>query len=136
MELMMPSHSKVGLRLSQKEIVFLNNILNEVCHGFRVREFAVQIGMQERDALRLLGTLQVMAKQMTSEEGQSAPRDTTVVLDLSRRELVALRNAIGVVIRELGSEEFETRVGTAPGAAKAVLTELSNFIGAAGENRN
>jgi hypothetical protein len=43
------------IRLSEEELVILNNALNEVCNGVDVSEFAARLGAEIADVRELLG---------------------------------------------------------------------------------
>ena len=48
---------KAVVELSDKEIVALNNALNEVCNGIEIPEFATRMGVQLSEAKALLANL-------------------------------------------------------------------------------
>lgn len=45
---------RVTVELSAVELEILNNALNEVCNGLDVQEFAIRIGAEKPEVLRLL----------------------------------------------------------------------------------
>jgi hypothetical protein len=54
MESQIVDNGNVELRVTQDELVILNNALNEVCHGFEVDEFETRIGSSREQAAALL----------------------------------------------------------------------------------
>jgi len=84
---------------SPEERLCFSGALNEVCNGFQVADFERQIGISREGAKQLHTELK---KQSSSD----SPR-----IELTVPQLAALRNALTETLRELGIEEFETRVG-------------------------
>ncbi|MBV9122212.1 MAG: hypothetical protein JO112_02485 [Planctomycetes bacterium] len=59
----------VIVRLTQHELVILNNALNEVCNGIEVPEFSIRMGAELQTVVEVLrqinGLIAVMEKQMS-----------------------------------------------------------------------
>jgi hypothetical protein len=91
--------ARILLSLESREYVCFSNVLNEVCNGFLASDFSNRIGLSRQEADNLRKTIQ------KHSSGGSAR------LELTRRELLAIRNSLTESIRELGVEEFHTRVG-------------------------
>jgi hypothetical protein len=106
----------VLLTLEPKEQLLLNDVLNEVCHGFRVPDFSERIGLPKAAAVQLLDSVHKMYDR-------SAPTQ----LLLTKQQLIAVRNAISETVNEL-EEEFSTRVGVAPSEAQEFAISLDTII--------
>lgn len=67
MEARIVSSSDVELRMTQDELVILNNALNEVCHGFEVDEFETRIGSSREQASVLLQAIGRLLDRLSQE---------------------------------------------------------------------
>jgi hypothetical protein len=103
---------KTQLELAPKDVLLLNNVLNEVCNGFEVSNFDEVIGAPIEDVNALLDRIRDL----------SAGRHST--LSVSKRDLDMLHNALCETLRELRIEEFLTRTGVEFGTAKRNLATL------------
>jgi hypothetical protein len=106
--------------LSPEEKLCLSNVLNEVLHGFRVPKFDQQIGLSHREANDL--HIKLMA-----ESTLESP-----LLELTIRQLLGLRNALIETLKELGIEEFSTRVGVPVEDAEQMSSQIDGAIRLAG----
>ena len=132
MEILRSDSESVRLSLSRAEMVFVSNILNEVCNGFRVADFVKQIEIDQQDARRLLARIHDAAERAPGDSvgqaGTKESRPNGTALDFTHAELMAVRNALRETLRELGIEEFDTRVGLAFEEGQARLSYLDNLI--------
>ena len=85
--------------LTPAESQCLSNALNEVRHGFRLPDFDRRISLSRQEAAELHSRI-----LRESPSGGSA-------IALTSRQLIGLCNALTETLRELGLEEFGTRVG-------------------------
>jgi hypothetical protein len=106
--------------LSPEEKLCLSNVLNEVLHGFRVPKFDQQIGLSHQEANDL--HIKLMA-----ESTLESP-----LLELTIRQLLGLRNALIETLKELGIEEFSTRVGVPVEDAEQMSSQIDGAIRLAG----
>jgi len=106
--------------LSPEEKLCLSNVLNEVLHGFRVPKFDQQIGLSRQEANDL--HIKLM-KESTLE---------SPLLELTIRQLLGLRNALIETLKELGIEEFSTRVGVPVEDAEQMSSQIDGAIRLAG----
>ena len=53
------------LRISDDELMMLNNALNEVCNGFDLDEFETRIGASRERASELLAAINRLLEQMS-----------------------------------------------------------------------
>jgi hypothetical protein len=106
--------------LSPEEKLCLSNVLNEVLHGFRVPKFDQQIGLSRQEANDL--HIKLM-KESTLE---------SPLLELTIRQLLGLRNALIETLKELGIEEFSTRVGVPSEDAEQMSSQIDGAIRLAG----
>jgi transcriptional regulator of heat shock response len=67
MESRIVNSSNIELRMTQDELVILNNALNEVCHGFEVDEFETRIGSSREQASSLLQAIGQLLDQLSQE---------------------------------------------------------------------
>ena len=84
------------------DVVFANQILNEVVHGFRVPDFEVTLGASMSSASELLTRVHSAAVQRKSD---------WQIFTLSKEETHFFRRALLATLDELGEDEFETRTG-------------------------
>jgi len=115
MEILRSDSKSIRLSLSRGDLVFVNNILNEVCNGFRVADFIKQIGINQQNAHILLARVHDAGERPSGEGSGKVDskefRQNCTALDFTRAELMAIRNALCETLRGLGIEEFDTRVG-------------------------
>lgn len=104
-----------ALRLTGDEIDQWNNALNEVCNGFAVANFQAAMGISEKAPAELL------AKVHSLHPNQ--PRR----FDLD--ELLAVRNALTIVLGELRPVEFHTRMGSTVEDARKMRNPLDLLTG-------
>jgi len=112
---MVEMNSESQFRFRAEELNLLTNVLNEVLNGFEIPEFERRIEMSRKDLDNLFRHLHSLAD---CEE---------VVLDLDQTH--AFRNALLEVIRELGSEGFQTRTGYGFSEGNSVLKKLDGLLG-------
>jgi hypothetical protein len=105
----------LGLTLSRDETALLANCLNEVLHGFAVKNFEQQLSGSPKQFQVLLDKLNSTYQKT---DAASSP------LQLSPSDLRLLANSIAVCIAELGEEEFSTRVGFDIKVAQKYAQEL------------
>lgn len=104
-----------GLELRADEIdLLIWNVPNEVINGFRVDDFQNRISMSEEQFKDLSNRIRVF-----SEKKQP--------IVLYAREARAFRNALRIVIQELGPEEFHTRTGYEFSDGQAIFGRLDTF---------
>jgi hypothetical protein len=132
MEILRSDLEKIRLRLSRGELVFVNNILNEVCNGFEVPELITQVGISREDARKLLARVHDVAAYPSGNGderiGGGAGRQDAATLELTRPELMAIRNALFETLHELGIEEFGTRVGVSFEKGQTRLKQLDSLM--------
>jgi uncharacterized small protein (DUF1192 family) len=92
-------NSRLIASFTPEERHCLSSALNEVRNGFPLANFEQQIGISRQEAQQL----------HTEFKKQSSSQDPR--LELTVRQLSALHNALIETLKELGIEEFETRVG-------------------------
>lgn len=109
------------LRMSADEIGDFNNALNEVCNGIAVSNLDAALGISEEDATGLLARV------------HSAKADGPV--EFALEELLAIRNALTLVLAELDSREFETRMGIPIYRAKQIRDALDSLTGSLRQSR-
>jgi hypothetical protein len=115
--------------LSPNELLCVNNVLNEVCHGFRVPDFPARIGVTRDEAVRLLGKVHAVGERVWGAQVWDASLAAhRAQIDLADRDLVTIRNALSETLRELGVEEFETRVGVSFEEGQARLRDLDGLM--------
>lgn len=103
------------LRLSENEIVQWSNALNEVCHGFAVENFHAAMGISDEAAKELLTKVGSLR--------QSQP------LYFSLDELLAVRNALTIVLGELHPFEFHSRMGVEVEESREMRNALDRQTG-------
>lgn len=118
------------LLLSRRAWLCVNNALNEVCHGFRVTNFSMRIGVSREEAARLLDTVHAEGQRVWGEEvwSDSSLAVGSARIKLALDEMLGIRNAISETLRELGVEEFETRVGVPFEDGQVILAKLDEFL--------
>ena len=116
MKLLSMNNSGVLLLLEPSEQLCFNNVLNEVCHAFQVRDFPGTIGISREAAELLLGKLYKLYSEHVS-----------VQLELSRTEVSTIRNALATTLNELGDWEFPIRVGVPFAQAQTILGLVNQF---------
>jgi uncharacterized protein YheU (UPF0270 family) len=98
MEILQSDCETIRLNLSRGELVFVNNILNEVCNGFRVPDFVEQVGINLEDARKLLARVHDLAEYLPDNGDQRTGiqevTQNTTTLELTRGEVMAIRNAL------------------------------------------
>jgi hypothetical protein len=87
--------------------------VNEVLNGFRLDDFDETIGASREEFRPLLGHF------------WGLPEDG-VTLDLC--QALAFRNALRESLRELGTEEFQTRTGYSFEYGRQILAELDSVV--------
>jgi hypothetical protein len=106
---------RLTLRLGDDEIDHWNNALSEVCNGFAVANFQAAIGISEQSATALL------EKVRSITPGQPE----VFLLD----EVLAVRNALTMVLAELDPREFHTRMGFTVEESKQLRNALDSLAG-------
>jgi hypothetical protein len=104
-----------ALRLTEEEIGQWNNALNEVCNGFAVANFHAALGISEETASALLTRLHSL----------HANQPQIFALD----ELLAVRNALTMVLGELHPVEFHARMGYTVEEARQMRNTLDLLAG-------
>ena len=97
-----------------REWSLLHQCLNEVLHGFGIKDLEAVIGINEEalmDLLRYLGEL---------------PERAEVSLDLV--QTFAFRSALRETLRQLGVQEFHTRTGYRFDEGEAILAKLDRWL--------
>jgi hypothetical protein len=112
--MMVEMNSKSQFLFRAEELTLLTNVLNEVLNGFEIPEFEMRIEMSKKDLDNVFKRLHALA------DGEQ------VVLGLDQTR--ALRNALLEVIRELGSEEFQTRTGFSFSEGNSILKKLNRLL--------
>jgi hypothetical protein len=107
-----------------KDSWLLQNVLNEVLHGFDISNFDDSIGMNRSELEQLLGNLSRLLTR----------RSDGVELKLDRRQTRAFRNALHETLRELGVEEFHARTGFDFQEGKDILRELDELLTATSQS--
>ncbi|SEG45057.1 hypothetical protein SAMN05421819_2998 [Bryocella elongata] len=97
------------------------NVANEVLNGFEVIDFESTIGISKDDFKSIVVSLRGLSKE------------ARIMLDL--KEVRLFRNALAVVLEELGIEEFDTRTGHSFEEGNAILGQLNLFIDTQVEGR-
>lgn len=105
----------LALRLTEEEIGQWNNALNEVCNGFAVANFHAAMGISEEAATAFL------------ESVHSIHADQPHLFALD--ELLAVRNALTMVLGELHPAEFHTRMGFTVEEARQMRNTLDLLTG-------
>jgi len=101
-------------RFDREEWLLFGSALNEVLHGFAVRDFENTIGESKATVEKLRADL-------------DPSRDTgELTLQLLNTRIV--RNALRETIRELGAEEFHARTGYGFEHGKVILARLDDLI--------
>lgn len=83
------------------DVIFANQILNEVVNGFRVPDFEETLRASPSSAKELLTRVHCVA--VRASESQT--------FTLSNEETHFFRRALLATLDELGEDEFETRTG-------------------------
>jgi len=107
-------NAQLQFRPGAEEMGLLKSVLNEVLHGFEIREFERRIGLERK-------TLDALFEQF-----RLVDRRETATLDINQTR--AFRNALFETIRELGVHEFETRTGYSLHQGEAVLEKLDHLL--------
>lgn len=84
------------------DVIFVNQILNEVVNGFRVPDFEGTLGVSHTSAKELLERVHAVAVQRGND---------SQTFTLSKEETHFFRRALLATLGELGEDEFETRTG-------------------------
>jgi hypothetical protein len=115
MELERQESEGLTLRLTEEEIGQWNNALNEVCNGFAVANFQAATGISEDAAAALLHRLHSLHTNQPH----------LFALD----ELLAVRNAMTMVLGELHPLEFHSRMGITVEEARQMRNTLDLLAG-------
>jgi len=60
MDLLQSTNRHAEIRCSLKDLLIINNALNEVCHGIDLPEFEIRMGTTLQNAKTLLGQVSVV----------------------------------------------------------------------------
>jgi hypothetical protein len=90
------------------------NVSNEVINGFNVPDFEKTIGASKQE-------FQVICVAL-----RGLPKGTKPGFDLKKAHI--FRNALVIVLEELGEEEFDTRTGHSIEEGRTILQQLSLFV--------
>ena len=96
----------VLLKLSLDEVWPLSNILNEVCNGFRVRDFEKRISVKESMAEGLLRRIGDLLRSVPNEEYSKVR-----TIELEPWEIEVILNAMKEVYKQIDDWEFGIRLG-------------------------
>ncbi len=91
--------SGINIKLESQEVWPLTNVLNEVCHGLRVRDFERTIGASQQTVSSLLDRI------------MECENDNGIDIDLSELEIKIIKLSIIEVFRQIDDWEFKIRVG-------------------------
>ena len=104
-----------GLELGADEIdLLLFSVPNEVINGFQVDDFDNRISITEREFEELADHLRRLSEKKEA-------------IILNARNAQVFRNALFIVLEELGIEEFHTRTGHDFAQGQIVLNRLDSF---------
>lgn len=117
MKILSASNDRTSLLLEPREQRCLINALGEVCHTFEIPDFSTAIGIEHHAAERLLSTV-------NEAYNESQP----IRVELTRSELMAIRNALRITMREINDWEFNTRVGVTRKEWQDVLHEIGQVV--------
>ena len=80
------------IQLITDEVVILNNMLNEVCHGFAIENFAEKIGATKKEAQEILSIFNGIGKQLIkSREVNKKTKTTPVSPTIKQSELTKIK---------------------------------------------
>jgi len=88
--------------MAEIDVVFANQILNEVVNGFRIPRFEETLGATHTSARELLAKVHAAAVRRGGD---------TQTFIFSEEETRFFRRALLATLDELGEDEFETRTG-------------------------
>jgi len=105
----------IELDLEGQDTLLLSNSLNEVCNGFRIRDFERVIGVTHDQICSLLERFRKLGTDHNSK------------VALTDRELRALQGALRGSLNELCEEEFSTRTGCDFTIGQEILRAFVSF---------
>jgi hypothetical protein len=113
----------VAFALPGPQALLLHQSLNELLHGIRGIQFDSQVGIGKLALGEIFAALDGWIRaQKTTENGLPIGRfDRTFSLN----DLRVLRNAVELVMLELGQDEFDTRVGFSLAEGAALLDRFN-----------
>lgn len=91
------------------------NVSNELISGFAVNNFEAMIGVSKHDFTLVAVALRGLPSGERAKFGLEQAR--------------IFRNALAVVLDELGVEEFDTRTGHSLEEGRTILRQLGAFVG-------
>jgi hypothetical protein len=103
------------LRLTENELIYYGNVLNEVLRGFRIDDFDSKLNAS-------METI----KQLWNKFAWNRPENGEMVLSAS--EIVSLCRATRLCYEEFGDEEFATRLGVSAGEALKQVCDLEGLL--------
>jgi hypothetical protein len=71
MEVIKIDAEKATIKFTLDDLLNLNQALNEICHGLRVPNFELKIGVSKEEAKRLLMAVQTLLDEMESSTQDS-----------------------------------------------------------------
>src|SRR5690242_5370593 len=107
------NHNSFDLRNGEFDLLVWS-IPNEVINGFEVNNFEEVIGTSKDQVKAIANGL------------RSRPKSGSISID--RDQALILRNALAVVLQELGVQEFQTRTGFGFQNGEKILNRLNDFI--------
>ncbi len=122
------------ITLPGASILLLHQALNQLWNCIGGAQFESQIGIQEVEARKLFGEFDVWVNAHPVDgEGVLAHRDAPGSSDCFERvfgamEIRALRNALEVVMLDLGQGDFFTCTGFSLAEAKLLLDQLNSLL--------
>jgi hypothetical protein len=114
--------SKFEIECSLDEIVFIHQMFNEVCNGFRVTDFETKIGNIDR----VKSEMQRLRSIYLEIHHQPANEPIRIKLDSS--QLLLFRNVIDEVCKEIEDWEFQTRTGDTRKRAGEIQAQLQKML--------
>ena len=110
------NHNQLLLDSEERKLLFFQ-ISNEVLNGFQVSDFEREIGSSKEGLKTMFQTL------------RSIPCENDVIIELEQAPII--RNALSLSLEELGTDEFQTRIGFDFEWAQGILEEFNLLIPAA-----
>jgi hypothetical protein len=102
-------------KLTNEELTYFGNVLNEVLRGFRVDDFERRLKASKESTEELWGKFT-----------RNAPPAGEVTLSAS--EITSLCSATKLCYEEFGEEEFSTRLGVSAAEALKQVDALENLV--------
>jgi hypothetical protein len=117
------SAESISIRLTGGQTLLVHQSLNELLHGIRKVHPFSQVGLSKQALRQIFDSLNSwIRKQKEDEHGLPAARFEQ---EYSLAELRSLRNAVEIVMLDLGQNEFFTRTGFSLADAAVLLDSLN-----------